>query len=76
MKEIIFFNNFFKYKYLLIWFWLYTVITAALIQFVAIPVFFSDIDAGNGLMIGADWIFFHQVATDLAAQMGAEGFKS
>ncbi len=62
------------------WLWLlffaYAAIVALLVQLVLLPHVFPGLHAGNGLLIGGDWIGFHHQAVELAEQIHREGWSA
>ncbi|MGB9553189.1 MAG: hypothetical protein ACPL7L_02285, partial [bacterium] len=50
-------------------FFLYPLLVGLFIQFVALPYLFPSLHAGEGLMQGGDWLYFHQLAKDLAERI-------
>ncbi|MEN6348212.1 MAG: hypothetical protein ABFD08_02290 [Syntrophomonas sp.] len=64
--------------YFRIWliFLIYTAFIAALIQLVVLPHFFPAWHAGNGLLVGGDWLQFHKSAVQLAAQIKIQGWSA
>jgi len=61
--------------YFRIWliFFMYTAVVAALIQLIVLPYFFPAWHAGNGLLVGGDWLQFHKSAVELASQIKIHG---
>lgn len=57
-------------------FFLYPATVALLVQLVLLPYVFPAWHAGHGLLVGGDWVLFHQVAADLAAQIRAQGWSA
>jgi hypothetical protein len=55
-------------------FFLFTSITALLLQTVILPFFFSGLHAGNGLLLGNDSTGFHQIAVKLSQQIKSDGW--
>lgn len=64
--------------YIRFWFaaFLLTAGAAALIQLVILPYFLPHLHAGHGLLVGGDWIAFHQTAAALAERIRAEGWSA
>lgn len=58
-----------------IWFlfFVYPLLVGFLVQFVLLPYLFPSIHAGEGLLKGGDWLYFHELAKRLAERMHAEG---
>jgi len=54
----------------------FTATMALFFQLVALPLWLSEIHAGNGLLVGGDWIGFSRIASDLAQTMAREGWSS
>lgn len=48
---------------------------ALLIQSVLLPYVFPHLHAGQGLLVGGDWLAFHRVAVDLAQQIAQQGWQ-
>ena len=48
---------------------------ALLVQLVALPYFFPALHAGNGLLVGGDWIGFNAIASELAERISREGWS-
>jgi putative peptidoglycan lipid II flippase len=61
----------------IIWYFvfLYATIGALLVQLVFLPVLFPQWHAVDGLLIGGDWIAFHQKALELAKLIQDEGWN-
>jgi hypothetical protein len=61
----------------IIWFFvfLYATICALLVQLVFLPVLFPQLHAGDGLLIGGDWLVFHDKALKLAEVIKIEGWN-
>ena len=61
-----------------IWLFLfgYAVFVAWLLQWVLLPHLLTGLHAGDGLLVGGDWIGFHAIATELAAKIHAQGWSS
>ncbi len=57
-------------------FFAYAAAVALLVQLVLLPHVFVRWHAGHGLLIGGDWIWFHQLATELAARIRAAGWTA
>lgn len=47
---------------------------ALLVQLVALPYFFPAFHAGNGLLVGGDWVGFNAIASELAERISREGW--
>lgn len=67
-----------KAPYFWLWliFFLYTALAAFLVQMVLLPYVFPAWHAGNGLLIGGDWLYFHQIAVDLAEKIKTTGWAA
>lgn len=61
---------------LFILFFLYTAGVAFAIQLVLLPYVFPKWHAGNGLLIGGDWIHFHELAVNMADKIHHFGWSS
>ena len=57
-------------------FFAYAAIVALLVQLVLLPYVLPGLHAGNGLLIGGDWIGFHHQAAELADQVRANGWSA
>ena len=62
--------------YLKIWlaFFGYSTILALLVQLVILPYLFPQWHAGDGLMIGGDWLGYHTRAVELAEKIRSQGW--
>jgi len=56
-------------------FFLYSVGISVFIQFVLLLYVFPILHAGDGLLIGGDWNFFHRLAVNLADQINQHGWS-
>ncbi|SHK41466.1 hypothetical protein [Thermocrinis minervae] len=56
--------------------YLYTLLTGFAVQFVVLPYLFPQAHWGEGLMVGGDWIEFHQDAVVLANRIEREGWHA
>ena len=67
-----------KAPYFRLWliFFLYTVVVAVLVQMVLLPHVFPAWHGGNGLLVGGDWLTFHQIAVDLAEEIKTTGWSA
>ena len=54
----------------------YAVFVALLLQWALLPHLLTEFHAGDGLLIGGDWIGFHAIAAELAAKIHAQGWSS
>lgn len=54
---------------------LYVLGMGLLIQLVLLPFVFTSLHAGNGLLIGGDWLLFHRVADRLACRIEWQGWS-
>lgn len=61
-----------------IWFLFFTypLCVGFFVQFVALPYLFPSLHAGNGLMQGGDWLYFHRLAKDLAERIRLGGWHA
>ncbi|WP_427365251.1 hypothetical protein [Candidatus Caldatribacterium saccharofermentans] len=57
-------------------FFLYPLFVGIFVQFVALPHLFPSLHAGEGLLQGGDWLYFHRLAKDLAERIRAEGWRA
>ena len=55
---------------------LWALIFGLLLQLFVLPNIFPDLHAGNGLLKGADWVVFHQIAVELAHKINETGWDS
>ena len=53
---------------------LWAIIFGLLLQLFVLPHIFPNLHAGNGLLKGADWVWFNQVATELAVKIQENGW--
>ena len=62
------------------WLWLaffaYAAIVALLVQLVLLPYVFPQLHAGNGLLVGGDWLGFHRMAVEVAQRIRTEGWSA
>lgn len=56
-------------------FFAYSFIVALLVQLVLLPQFFPAWHAGNGLMVGQDSLYFHELAVDIAKKIHTQGWS-
>lgn len=56
-------------------FFVYAVATALLLQLVVLPFLLPGLHAGNGLLVGGDWVGFHAIAAELAEKIHAQGWS-
>ncbi len=56
-------------------FFVYAVATALLLQLVVLPFLLPGLHAGNGLLVGGDWVGFHAIAAELAGKIHAQGWS-
>jgi hypothetical protein len=54
----------------------YPLTVAFFVQLVLLPHIFPAWHAGNGLLIGGDWVSFHRLALSLAEQIQAQGWQA
>ena len=47
-----------------------------LLQLFVLPYIFPDLHAGNGLLKGADWVKFHQIAVELVNKINETGWDN
>ena len=52
----------------------YSVFVACTIQFILLPILIPSWHAGDGLMIGGDWIVYHKEAIDLSEAISRDGW--
>jgi len=57
-------------------FFLYPLFVGFFVQLVALPHLFPSLHAGEGLLQGGDWLYFHRLAKDLAERIRAEGWRA
>ena len=57
-------------------FFVTTVVMALIAQLLILPVMFPVLHAGHGLLVGGDWIGFHQIAQELAERIQSEGWSA
>lgn len=57
-------------------FFAYTAVVALMVQWVLLPYVFPAWHAGNGLLVGGDWLSFHRMAVDLAEKIHAQGWSA
>ena len=64
--------------YLVFWIAVFcaTVTMALFVQLVMLPHLFSELHAGNGLLIGGDWVGFHKIAVELAEKIHTQGWSA
>lgn len=55
-------------------FFAYSAIVALLIQLVVLPYLFPQWHAGDGLLIGGDWLMHHRLAVELAEKIRSQGW--
>ncbi len=48
--------------------------SALLLQWVVLPLWFPALHAGNGLLVGGDWVGFHKLAVDLSQKIHDQGW--
>lgn len=67
-----------KIPYFKIWlaFFIYTASVSFLIQFVGLPYIFPAWHAGHGLLVGGDWLGFHDLAVQLVAKIQHTGWSA
>ena len=49
-------------------------VSALLLQLVVLPLWFPALHAGNGLLVGGDWVGFHKIAVTLSEKMKLLGW--
>lgn len=54
---------------------LWALLVAVLVQLILLPYVFPQWHAGDGLLKGGDWVNFHKVAVELAAQIKLQGWQ-
>lgn len=57
-------------------FFIYPLIVGFFVQFVVLPYLFPSLHAGEGLMQGGDWLYFHRLAKDLAERIRTDGWRA
>ncbi|HEY9634152.1 MAG TPA: hypothetical protein V6D14_12130 [Coleofasciculaceae cyanobacterium] len=57
-------------------FFAYTALIALLVQLVLLPYIFSGWHAGHGLLLGGDWIWFHQMAVEMTQKIHTQGWSA
>jgi len=64
--------------YLRVWliFFIVTLFIIFLVQLILLPFIFSSWHAGNGLLVGGDWIGFHQEAVEMAQRIKDQGWSA
>lgn len=55
---------------------LFTASMALFFQLVVLPLWLPGLHAGNGLLVGGDWIGFSRIASDLVETMAREGWSA
>lgn len=62
----------------LVWLWCaffaYTATLALSVQLLLLPYVFPQWHAGNGLLVGGDWLWFHELAVNLARGIARHGW--
>lgn len=53
----------------------YILAVGMLVQLVLLPYVFPQLHAGNGLMLGGDWVRFHETALDVAGKIRQNGWS-
>ncbi len=63
---------------LLLWLMLfaYTATAALLVQLVVLPYFFPQWHAGDGLLVGGDWLVHHRLGVGLAQEIRTKGWSA
>ena len=56
-------------------FFVFAVAMALLLQLVVLPFWFTELHAGNGLLVGGDWVGFHVIAVDLSQKILSQGWS-
>ncbi|MDO9372323.1 MAG: hypothetical protein Q7U07_07005 [Gammaproteobacteria bacterium] len=49
---------------------------ALTVQLIVLPYLLPGLHAGNGLLVGGDWVTFHEVASRLAEKINAQGWQA
>jgi hypothetical protein len=57
-------------------FFAYTAIVALIVQLLLLPYVFPAWHAGNGLMVGQDSLYFHELAVELAQKIHTQGWSA
>ena len=68
-------NDSFWLKWFLIFF-VYSIFLGLAVQLVVVPILFPQWHAGNGLIKAHDWVTYHQLAVEMAAQMRENGIRA
>ncbi|NLJ39952.1 MAG: hypothetical protein GX432_14510, partial [Candidatus Atribacteria bacterium] len=57
-------------------FFVFVLALAIFVQFILLPHVFPSFHAGDGLLKGGDWIYFHHLAVDLSQKIKSEGWSA
>lgn len=57
-------------------FFAYSAVVAILVQLVVLPYFVPQWHAGDGLLIGGDWLTHHRLAVELAEKIHSQGWRA
>lgn len=57
-------------------FFAYTTVVALTVQLILLPYVFPVWHAGNGLLVGGDWLSFHHLASELAQKIHIQGWSA
>lgn len=63
--------------YSIIWMavFLYVALVAAFVQLIALPYIVPEWHAGDGLIIGGDWVWFNQIAVEMSEKICVNGWN-
>jgi len=53
-----------------------TSIVALFIQLLVLPYLFPELHAGHGLLVGGDWVAFHNIAVEIAGKVQTQGWSA
>lgn len=53
-----------------------TAAIALIVQLIVLPYLLPGLHAGNGLLVGGDWVSFHDIASKLAEKINAQGWQA
>lgn len=57
-------------------FFIYSILVSVIVKFIILPFILPAWHAGNGLMIGGDWLYFDKLAIDLSQKIRSEGWRA
>src|SRR3972149_2847474 len=71
-------SSYFRISNLKLWtlFFIYTLLAGLLIQLILLPYVFPTMHAGDGLLLGGDWVGFNRLAIELADKIHAQGWSA